>query len=890
MKRKKSQTVIDFIYNTKYVYEDKKWEYIKKETEDTLLVPLKVIALLIAVSGLFAMIFEVRHFYEHAFEVYVTRLIATLISFSILVTLFTKHALKKPVLLVHVLLVTIIASSGLMIYLMPSTLIVNSQIVGLMIFTSALFLSWEVKNQIIVAIYYNIVFALAILVNDNQIYFLPNMYESVLFVIFLSLISVVGSAVNYKLRSELAEKSFRVKLSERKYRSIIQHSAEGIFQTSLEGQFLTVNNSLVDILGYESEDELKAKDIQNDIYKNPEDRRKIIELLKMHGEIKDFKVELKRKDGSVITAKLNDRLINDEEFEREYFEGSLIDISDQMILEDKRRVAEENLYDEKIKSDKLAVEALKSSEIKGQFLANMSHEIRTPINGIIGFLSLIEQGAYSTKTEMQDFVVSARGSAETLLDLVNNILDFSKIEAGKLSLNETNFYIRDVINEAVSVVVPRLQEKKLKLTVSIEKTNSTHLIGDPPRLRQIFVNLLSNAVKFTEEGEIKISIYAEKFAKGKIKLYSTVEDTGIGIPEEKLSSLFKPFSQVDGSYTRKFGGTGLGLAICKELVTLMGGQIWVESNVDKGSKFIFTAILSAPEQVTLIGRLKANANQKSKEEIVFTGQKKAAATNVFLPENVNLRSKYKLLLAEDNAVNQKVILKILSQAGFSIDATSNGLEAVETLQKNMEYSLILMDVQMPIMDGFTATSKIRSLPPPLCEIPIIAITAHALAGDRDKCIAAGMNDYITKPVKAEELLRVLDGWLRIENKGANEEEKIEVPEELIFDEVHFEQISSGDKEFQADLVSTFLPDAERRIGLLENAIRDNDSARIQSEAHTIKGASYSLGVNQLGSKAKEIEFIIKENNSEELDQLIIELQERFRIVKGIMEKYLNGNS
>jgi PAS domain S-box-containing protein len=890
MKKNNSATVIDFIYNTNIVYEDKKFEFVKKQTEEFLIIPLKVITLLIAISGLFAMIFEVRYFNEYRLEVYLTRLIATLISFSMLVVLFTKHALKKPVLLVHILLLTIIISSGYMIFLMPSTLIVNSQIVGLMIFTSALFLSWEVKNQIIVAIYYNIVFAIAVLFNpDPDIYFLGNGFESVLFVIFLSLISVVGSAVNFKLRSEVAEKSFRINLSERKYRSIIQNSAEGVFQTSADGRFLTVNQALVSILGYDSEDDLKGCDIENDIYKNHEDRNKIIELLRTHGEIKNFKVELKKKDGSFITARLNDRIVSDEESGREYFEGSLHDISDQIRLEEERYIAEEKLKEEKIKSDKLAIEALKSSEIKGQFLANMSHEIRTPINGIIGFLSLIEQGAYKDKDELQDFIVNARASAETLLDLVNDILDFSKIEAGKLSLSESNFYIRDVINEAVSVVIPRIQEKKLKLIITIEKTTSTHLIGDPSRLRQIYLNLLSNAVKFTEEGELKIFVYSEKIGKNKIKLYSVVEDSGIGIPQEKLNYLFKPFSQVDGSYTRKFGGTGLGLAICKELVTLMAGQIWVESNVDKGTKFTFTAILTAPEQVTLIGKLKANANQKAKEEIVITGAIKTESKETVLVDKNELRGKFRLLLAEDNAVNQKVIMKILGQAGFYIEAVDNGEEAVNALVKNRNYDVILMDVQMPVMDGFTATETIRSLEEPLCDIPIIAITAHALSGDRDKCIAAGMNDYVTKPIKTAEMIRILDGWLRIdENIGAETKPIIEEKKEevSIFDKEHFSMISSDNKEFQIDLLTTYLSDLVRRIGNLENSISIKEVKKIQAESHTIKGASFSIGANALGSKAEDIEAAAKENDFSNMEKLITQLKSIHENTIPILETYL----
>ncbi|MBI2418290.1 MAG: PAS domain S-box protein [Ignavibacteriales bacterium] len=456
MSRKTNATIVDFIYDAGKAFEERKQHNFKKEAEENLILPLRVITLLIAISGLFSMVFEVRYFAEFSVPVYFTRLTATVISFFILWILYSKHALKKPVLLVHVLLVTIIASSGYMILLMPSTLIVNSQIVGLMIFTSALFLSWDLKNQIIVAIYYNIVFASAILLNDKQIYFLPNMYESVLFVLFLSVISVIGSAVNFRLRADLSDKSFLVKLSERKYRSIFEHSAEGIFQSSPEGKFLTTNPALVKMLRYESEEELKNVDIQKDLYVKPSDRDRLIMLLQHKGEVSDYRLKLKRKDGTIITVRVSDRMVRDEiDDKKVYFEGSISDITEQVQLEDVQNRIQDELHQEKMKSENLAHEAVKSSEIKSQFLANMSHEIRTPINGIIGFLTLVESESYRNEEELKDFINNAKSSAESLLDLVNDILDFSKIEAGKMELEEVGFSMQKVVNDALAIVSPR---------------------------------------------------------------------------------------------------------------------------------------------------------------------------------------------------------------------------------------------------------------------------------------------------------------------------------------------------------------------------------------------------------------------------------------------------
>ncbi len=716
-------TIVDYVYNENQTFEAKRKKYFLKESESNLIFPLRVISLLIAVSGLFAMVFEVRYFSEYSLEVYLVRFTATIVSFVILWILYNRHPIKRPVILVHILLLTIILSSGYMIMLIPSTLIVNSQIVGLMIFTSALFLSWDVKHQIIVAIYYNIVFAAAILMNDKDIYFLPNMYESVLFVIFLSVIAVIGSTVNFKLRSELADKSLRVKLSERKFRSIFEHSAEGIFQSSPEGKLLTVNPALVKMLGYSNEEELKQIDISRDLYVKEADRDRLLSLLMHKGEISNYRVPLKKKDGSILIARVSDRVIRDENDEKIYFEGSIADITEQVRLEEEQAKIQEELKFEKQKSEQLAHEAVKSSEIKSQFLANMSHEIRTPINGIIGFLTLIENNSYTDENELREFISNAKNSAETLLELINDILDFSKIEAGKLELEEISFSLQKVIKDALNIVSPKANEKGLKVLVNFDRHVPPVLLGDSTRLRQIYLNLLSNAIKFTSRGEIRIQVVAEKIGYDKVKITSSVQDSGVGIPQEKIDQLFKPFSQVDGSYTRKYGGTGLGLAITKELVNMMSGSIWVESQLGKGSTFYFTSVHKFAKQASFLDKLKnktssgtkqvaqpaTTVNQQpplrrtpvplskaiseskpiaktdespqAKEFISITpeAEKKPVQTDAVKKE----RSKYRILIAEDNAVNKKVVLRILTDAGFIADAVSNGLEAVEVMIKGL---------------------------------------------------------------------------------------------------------------------------------------------------------------------------------------------------------------
>ncbi|MGE5797394.1 MAG: histidine kinase dimerization/phospho-acceptor domain-containing protein, partial [Ignavibacteria bacterium] len=465
---------------TKKAFSKQKYLHLIKVAEEHLLTPLKIIALLIGVYSLFALIFEVRYFSEFTPQIFVILLSAAGAAFLILLLLYTSFGEKKPVIMVHSLLTVIIVSSGCITYLIPSTLLVNVQIITLLIFTSALFLSWEVKNQIIVSVYYVIVFAAAILLNGKSIYYLNNIYETVVFVLFLSLISIIGSSVNFKLRLELAEKSYIVRQSERKYKSMFDNSIEGIFQTTPEGKFIIANPALIKMLGYNDMEELLELSIDNDIFLDPADRDKLIKLLRKENAVHNYKLGLKKKDGTAIIVRLDDRILKDETGEI-YFEGNIRDISEQIKAEEERKKAEIALRKEKAKSDQLAKDALKANSIKSQFLANMSHEIRTPINGVIGLLNLIESDAYKNKEELNQFVADAKTSAESLLEIISNILDLSKIEAGKMELVEAEFDLETVLNESVSVVRSRANEKGLSISADIPKDMPIRLVGDAIR-------------------------------------------------------------------------------------------------------------------------------------------------------------------------------------------------------------------------------------------------------------------------------------------------------------------------------------------------------------------------------------------------------------------------
>ena len=877
-------TIADFIYKTKRNISEKSYQKVKEQSNELLLPPLKIMALLIAISGLFAMIFEVRYFSDYSLQVYFTRLSATLLSFSVLVVLYSKFGSARSVLLVHILLITIIVSTGYMIYLLPSTLIVNSQIVGLMIFTSALFLSWDVKNQILVAIYYNLVFAAAILMNGQSIYFLPNMYESVLFVLFLSIISVIGSAVNFRLRMLLAEKSYSVFISEKKFRSIFDNSAEGMFQSSLDGRFITVNKAMVEILGYYDEEDLMKVDIRKDIYKYPEERIRLVKKLQQEGEIKNERIVLLRKDQSEIIVRLSDRIINDDETGI-YFEGNMQDITEQVKAENEREKAQEELRKEKIKSDQLAREAVQSSLVKSQFLANMSHEIRTPMNGIIGYLSLIEMNAFENEDEMTQFVTSAKQSAESLLDIINDLLDLSKIEAGKMELANVEFNLSDLIDESVSVVLMKAKEKNLEVSKEISEDTPLLLRGDSKRIRQIFTNLLSNSVKFTEIGGVKINVEGKLLNNNSCELKAFVEDTGIGIPSDKLKLLFKPFSQVDSSETKKHGGTGLGLVISKEFINMMGGDVGIESDYGKGTKIAFTLKLTLQKQQQ---SHKVNSLNKNYELQVDNSVKKSNEKSPASNDIKTDRGKHKILLAEDNKINQKVAVRILNDAGFNCVTVFNGWEALKAVQEN-DFSLILMDVQMPEMDGFTATSEIRKLDGKKGSIPIVAITAHALMGDKEKCLSVGMDDYVTKPIIAEHLMKSIDKLLNIGVKKDTQDktgQKSEPLSEGVFDFDHLNKVSMGDESFQREVIASYVDDVYLRYQKLESYVVSGDLKKIIIEAHTIKGASYSVGAKKIGDEALAVEISGKHNDLESAQERIKKLGEALVETKEVLADLL----
>lgn len=386
-----------------------------------------------------------------------------------------------------------------------------------------------------------------------------------------------------------------------------------------------------------------------------------------------------------------------------------------------RKRAEQAILDAKIKAEQ-------ANRMKSEFLANISHELRTPMNGVLGMAGLLLRSELS---EMQrHYVERVQQSGESLLHLLNHILDLSKIEAGKLELEMVDFDLGELIDGVTAVMESRAHQKSLSLTTSIDADVPRALHGDLGRLQQVLYNLIGNAIKFTEKGGVSLGITRDSGAGTTEKLRFDVADTGIGIPDAALGTIFQSFTQADASTTRVYGGTGLGLAICKELTELMGGEIGVESEPGRGSNFWFTV----------------SCEMGSRGDIPDTQPPSSAVEQ----GSVTLDRKLRVLVAEDNLVNQEIISMTLEADGHHVDVVGNGAEAVQAVQ-DVHYDVVLMDIQMPEMDGITATKKIRALSGEASKIPIIALTADAMVGDREKYVAAGMDDYASKPIKLAEL-------------------------------------------------------------------------------------------------------------------------------------------
>ncbi|MGH9403237.1 MAG: PAS domain S-box protein [Terriglobia bacterium] len=654
----------------------------------------------------------------------------------------------------------------------------------------------------------------------------------------------VGAVVAFMDITERKRAQEAIEASEKRYRTMVERNVAGILRTTLEGQIIDCNEPLARILRSGSRDDVLHHNI-TELYADPADREVLLERLRNEGHVSSHELAVKAKDGSRIWVLINSSLIDGENGGPPVIDASLIDITT-------RKEAEEAL----LKAKEAAENA---NRAKSEFLANMSHEIRTPMNGIMGMAGLLLESELNP--DQHEYVNMVKSSADSLMTIINDILDFSKIEARKMALETIDFSLRDCVEESVRSLGLRAGEKGIDLACHVQPGLPEMLAGDPGRLRQILLNLLGNAVKFTEHGKVVLTVEQahetenepEAGADSLVHLHFMVSDTGIGIPKEKQDVIFESFAQADSSSTRRFGGTGLGLTIASQLVGMMGGRIWLESEPGQGATFHFTVRIEEPlEHVR-----------------DFQNDSSPLMTRHSSPAN---HRSLTVLLAEDNPVNRTLAIRLLEKRGYSVVWAANGREALAAIEKQ-PFDLVLMDVQMPEINGYEATACVREKERMTGHhIPIIAMTAHAMTGDRERCLEAGMDGYVAKPVRVNELFNTIDGVIKMnvmndELPSARTEVNATLDREKILDQV------GEDEELLAEVVRIFLEEYPPALARLKAAVAARDAKRIMEEAHSLKGSVANFGFEPAVQAALALELMGREGGLASVDKTMGQFEE-----------------
>lgn len=635
---------------------------------------------------------------------------------------------------------------------------------------------------------------------EQQAFLKENIKDIIIVIgIFVSLLSwwiVLIHDSKERAERELEEQSQALKEQKERFKYLFNNTIEGIVVFE-NGKCVDMNDAGVKLFNFHSKEEALNIDRTKFI---AEDSREIIKKHLKEKIATPYEANVVKSDGTVFPALLT---------------GQDAKISDSTIRIS--CIIDLTLLKEREKELEIAKQkAEESTRLKSEFLSNMSHEIRTPMNGIIGMTQLALKTSLDEK--QKHYIKQIDTSAKRLLNLINDILDFSKIEAGKLEIYEINFDMKELLRNIKEIIDLKAREKGLEFELICNCLENPVYYGDALRIYQIVINLVGNAIKFTEKGYVKLQVSDE----GKKKIRFEIIDSGIGISSEQQNRLFKLFSQADGSTTRKYGGTGLGLSISKQLVELMGGEIWVESEENIGSKFIFEIALEKGD----ISRI-----EKSRHK------------------NFNIQSlkKSKILLVEDNEINQEIVLGFLEESAIEVVIANNGQEAVDMFGSD-HYELVLMDLQMPIMDGFEATRRIREKDK---NIPIIALTANAMREDVDKTQKIGMNMHLSKPIEAEKLYEVLLKYLSekidISTEKSKHDNDMDIPEFVHIEKAVGLAYMEDNKKLYLKILNDFYTNYK---GL---KLEELDDKKLQLVAHTLKGLSANIGATALSKIAKELE-------------------------------------
>lgn len=616
----------------------------------------------------------------------------------------------------------------------------------------------------------------------------------------------MATAINIE-RDILLEK--QVYDSEAKYRSLYYNAQVGLITSRMDGsQIIMANNKFAEMLGYDKPSELEGMPL-NKVWAEPQERNKFVELLRNQQLVLNYPVKAVCKDGQIKEFELFARY----DPHNDTIESNLIDISEMLKAREKAEAA---------------------SLAKDQFLANISHEIRTPMIGILGSVDLLEQSGLSHEQAANLSII--RECGEHLLTIINEILDVSKIELGMLFLNSEPCSLPDLFIKTSKILEPVFKEKGLQLVLNLEHNMPNKVLIDQTKLRQVLFNILHNAVKFTSQGLIVINAFTQINSNEEYCLQVSISDTGIGIPQNQQNKIFEAFTQADSSTSREFGGTGVGLYICKKLIDLMQGQIWVDSCEGKGTIFHFRIPLKIvpPDQITT--------------------DRQEPTLEYDLDNSILEFNPIRILIVEDNSLTQKIVGQMLSNYGFEVWYAANGLECLRVLSEN-HFDMVLMDMQMPLMDGYETTRFIRD-DAELKHLPVIAMTAHAMAGDREKCLASGCSDYITKPFKSEELVQLI---------------KKHLPRYLR----NVSHVNNG-KKLINELIPEFISNLQEMIEELDLAVKAKNCEVIRSVSHDIKGTAGMYGFMDISETAALMEQAAQNNSNQQITVLYNQINNLFQ--------------